>query len=373
MKATRIIVVVLALLVVMTREGAAMFVNHSAKEIVLHIAFVGDAPSAESWTRSIWEKTPPENRGKVIDLKDGEAVRRSFTFLPKGLGEIRGLSVRVALDAVYGKGVTEGDLDDLLRAADAVVVVSDRKRVDAALTRLARSATPVIVTDQSADAFSSLKGALGVALSSLKSGGSTASYAKGQADELRAYLAASFVRSAVSKVLQGEREDFDVMDNGRLTTAQVMSFPSPRGHTLITSGFSARSMGGCRYELMQQVTGDPLRSVETLAGLAKHLERGRAPCRAGVVRTSDGTFLLGESDLGETVWFPTDVSRVVHPQTGVDGFFFRGRPFCLAWDLAQGETGDRVRFFEVLSMTAADAAEAERAPAEVFRRLKTRR
>lgn len=372
MKTTRIVAGVIALLVVMPREGTAMFVNHSAKELVLHIAFVGDAPSSEAWTKTIWEKTPPEYRGKQIDLKDRDTVRRSFTFWPKGLREIRGLSVRVALDAVYGKDVTEGDLDDLLRAADAVVVSSDRKRVDAALTRIARSATPLIATDNTTDAFSSLKSALMAALSSLKSSASGASYAKGQDEQLRAYLASSFVRSAVSKVLQGERQDFDVMDDGHLTTAQVMSFPSPSGHTLVTSGFSAHAVGGCRYELVQQVTGDPTRGVDALAGLAKQLWRGPA-CRASVVRTANGSFLLGESDLSGKVQFPTEVSRIVHPKTTVDGFFFRGQPFCLGWDVAASDAGERVIFFEVVAVSDADATQAERNPTEAFQRLKPRR
>jgi hypothetical protein len=320
-----------------------VFVSHGNKEIVLHIAFVGDAASSETWTRTIWDKTSPDQRNRLIDMHDAEVRRRAFSIRPS-IQEIQGHAIRVAVDSLIGVGITQQDLDDLLRSADAVVVSAQREEVAAVLARMSRSATVIAMAEDPANPFPSFKAAVKEALLAIKAGAQPASYANGQADVLRAYLASSFVRKVVSKVIHGERETFDVIDGAGPSTSQVMSFAVAGGHLLVTSGFSARAIGDCRFELVRQVSGDVAAHVEGLAALGKQLRRSAIPpCHGGVVRGPGGAIRLARSALDDQVaWGGLDVERAVHPDTGVDGFFFRGTPFLLGFDLVPGEASTRV-------------------------------
>jgi hypothetical protein len=335
-----------ALLALLPREASALFVDHEHKEMTLHIAFIGDTATAQHWTKTVWEKTRPEQRSSIMDIHHGELTRRSFSFAPS-LPQVRGLTVRFAVDAVWGEGVDDGDLNDLLRAADVVVVASPRPHVEALLARLRRNLPVVDGSIGAGDPFPSLKEAARLALLSCVDKSRPAaldaakdpSYAPGQTEALRAYLSATFVRNAVTKILRGQRQDFDMSGNpGEPSTAQVMSFAGERGtYSLVTSGLSAHAVdGNCRFELVQRVSGPLTAALDRLVAIKDQLVTARvSPCIEGALRVHGSDYRLSRSPLNAQITADdVPVQRLMHSGAAVDGYFLRGSPVVLGWSLA---------------------------------------
>ena len=49
-----------ALLALLPHQASAWFIDHEHEEMTLHIALIGDTATAQHWTKTVWEKTKPE-------------------------------------------------------------------------------------------------------------------------------------------------------------------------------------------------------------------------------------------------------------------------------------------------------------------------
>ncbi len=327
------------LLALLPREASALFVDHEHKEMTLHIAFIGDTATAQHWTKTVWEKTKPEQISSIMDIHHGTLTRRAYSFAPS-LPQVNGLTVRFAVDTVWGEGVDDDDLIDLLRAADVVVVVSPGPPVKALLAKLGRNVPVVDGSVGAGDPFPALKEAARLALRSCTlDAAKDPSYAPGQLEVLRAYLSATFVRRVVTKVIRGERQDFELSGNpGEPSTAQVMSFAGDRGtYDLVTSGVSAHTVGGnCRFELVQRVSGPLTAAVDRLVAIKDQLLTMRiSPCTADAVQVHGSHYRLSRSALNAHVTADdVPVQRLMHSGAVVDGYFLRSSPVVLGWSLS---------------------------------------
>ncbi len=102
------------------------FVNYSSREINCKIVYYGPGLCGKTTNlQYIFQKTNPENRGKMISLATETERTLFFDFLPLALGSIRGFKVRFHLYTVPGQVFYDASRKLILRGADGVVFVAD--------------------------------------------------------------------------------------------------------------------------------------------------------------------------------------------------------------------------------------------------------
>jgi mutual gliding-motility protein MglA len=102
------------------------FVNYSSREINCKIVYYGPGLCGKTTNlQYIYQKTNPENRGKMISLATETERTLFFDFLPLALGSIRGFKVRFHLYTVPGQVFYDASRKLILRGADGVVFVAD--------------------------------------------------------------------------------------------------------------------------------------------------------------------------------------------------------------------------------------------------------
>ena len=105
------------------------FINYNSKEINCKIVYYGPALSGKTRNlKSIFERTPPENRGELICLAHDDERTCYFDFLPLFLGKIRGFITRLHLYSVPGNTVFDTNRRLILKGVDGVVFVADSRR-----------------------------------------------------------------------------------------------------------------------------------------------------------------------------------------------------------------------------------------------------
>ena len=73
------------------------FINYNTKEINCKIVYYGPPLSGKTRNlKSIYERTPKENRGEMIALSHEDERTCYFDFLPLFLGKIRGYTTRLS-------------------------------------------------------------------------------------------------------------------------------------------------------------------------------------------------------------------------------------------------------------------------------------
>ena len=102
------------------------FVNYSSREINCKIVYYGPGLCGKTTNlQYIYQKTNPDNRGKMISLATETERTLFFDFLPLALGSIRGFKVRFHLYTVPGQVFYDASRKLILRGADGVVFVAD--------------------------------------------------------------------------------------------------------------------------------------------------------------------------------------------------------------------------------------------------------
>jgi mutual gliding-motility protein MglA len=102
------------------------YVNHMAKEINCKIVYYGPGLCGKTTNlNTIFARTRPEARGKMIQLATETERTLFFDFLPIDLGSIGGYKVRMHLYTVPGQVFYDASRKLVVRGADGVVFVAD--------------------------------------------------------------------------------------------------------------------------------------------------------------------------------------------------------------------------------------------------------
>lgn len=105
------------------------FINYNTKEINCKIVFCGPALSGKTRNlKTIFERTPPNNRGELICLAHDDERTCYFDFLPLFLGRIRGFSTRLHLYSVPGNTIYDTNQRLILKGVDGIVFVADSRQ-----------------------------------------------------------------------------------------------------------------------------------------------------------------------------------------------------------------------------------------------------
>ena len=110
------------------------FINYAAREINVKIVFYGPGLCGKTTNlQYIYEKSNPQQKGKLISLATETDRTLFFDFLPLDLGAVRGFKTRFHLYTVPGQVFYDASRKLLLKGVDGVVFVADSQeaRMDA--------------------------------------------------------------------------------------------------------------------------------------------------------------------------------------------------------------------------------------------------
>ncbi|MDX2438303.1 MAG: GTPase domain-containing protein [Acidobacteriota bacterium] len=110
------------------------FINYAAREINVKIVYYGPGLCGKTTNlQYIFEKSSPEQKGKLISLATETDRTLFFDFLPLDLGAVRGFKTRFHLYTVPGQVFYDASRKLILKGVDGVVFVADSQeaRMDA--------------------------------------------------------------------------------------------------------------------------------------------------------------------------------------------------------------------------------------------------
>jgi len=110
------------------------FINYSAREINVKIVFYGPGLGGKTTNlQYIYERSNPQQKGKLISLATETDRTLFFDFLPLDLGSVRGFKTRFHLYTVPGQVFYDASRKLILKGVDGVVFVADSQeaRMDA--------------------------------------------------------------------------------------------------------------------------------------------------------------------------------------------------------------------------------------------------
>jgi small GTP-binding protein len=110
------------------------FINYAAREINVKIVFYGPGLCGKTTNlQYIYEKSSPQQKGKLISLATETDRTLFFDFLPLDLGSVRGFKTRFHLYTVPGQVFYDASRKLILKGVDGVVFVADSQeaRMDA--------------------------------------------------------------------------------------------------------------------------------------------------------------------------------------------------------------------------------------------------
>ncbi len=110
------------------------FINYASREINCKIVYYGPGLCGKTTNlQTIYKRTAPDARGKMISLATETERTLFFDFLPLALGEIRGFKTRFHLYTVPGQVFYDASRKLILKGVDGVVFVADcqEERLDA--------------------------------------------------------------------------------------------------------------------------------------------------------------------------------------------------------------------------------------------------
>lgn len=116
-----------------------VFINYAAREINVKIVYYGPGLGGKTTNlQYIYERTSPDQKGKLISLATETERTLFFDFLPLDLGTVKGFRVRFHLYTVPGQVFYDASRKLILKGADGVVFVADsqRERMDANIESL---------------------------------------------------------------------------------------------------------------------------------------------------------------------------------------------------------------------------------------------
>ena len=110
------------------------FINYAAREINVKIVYYGPGLCGKTTNlQYIFEKSSPQQKGKLISLATETDRTLFFDFLPLDLGAVRGFKTRFHLYTVPGQVFYDASRKLILTGVDGVVFVADSQeaRMDA--------------------------------------------------------------------------------------------------------------------------------------------------------------------------------------------------------------------------------------------------
>ncbi|APG24905.1 MULTISPECIES: GTP-binding protein [Syntrophotalea] len=110
------------------------FINYASREINCKIVYYGPGLCGKTTNlQTIYQRTSPDARGKMISLATETERTLFFDFLPLALGDIRGFKTRFHLYTVPGQVFYDASRKLILKGVDGVVFVADsqEERLDA--------------------------------------------------------------------------------------------------------------------------------------------------------------------------------------------------------------------------------------------------
>ncbi|MCS7311625.1 MAG: GTPase domain-containing protein [Acidobacteria bacterium] len=116
-----------------------VFINYAAREINVKIVYYGPGLGGKTTNlQYIYERTSPDQKGKLISLATETERTLFFDFLPLDLGTVKGFRIRFHLYTVPGQVFYDASRKLILKGADGVVFVADsqRERMDANIESL---------------------------------------------------------------------------------------------------------------------------------------------------------------------------------------------------------------------------------------------
>ena len=110
------------------------FINYAAREINVKIVYYGPGLCGKTTNlQYIYEKSNPQQKGKLISLATETDRTLFFDFLPLDLGSVRGFKTRFHLYTVPGQVFYDASRKLILKGVDGVIFVADSQeaRMDA--------------------------------------------------------------------------------------------------------------------------------------------------------------------------------------------------------------------------------------------------
>ena len=102
------------------------FINYAAREINVKIVYYGPGLCGKTTNlQYIYEKSNPQQKGKLISLATETDRTLFFDFLPLDLGSVRGFKTRFHLYTVPGQVFYDASRKLILKGVDGVVFVAD--------------------------------------------------------------------------------------------------------------------------------------------------------------------------------------------------------------------------------------------------------
>ena len=115
------------------------FINYASREINCKIVYYGPGLCGKTTNlQHIYDKSNPQNKGKLISLATETDRTLFFDFLPLELGTVRGFKTRFHLYTVPGQVFYDASRKLILKGVDGVVFVADSQveRMDANIESL---------------------------------------------------------------------------------------------------------------------------------------------------------------------------------------------------------------------------------------------
>jgi len=110
------------------------FINYAAREINVKMVFYGPGLGGKTTNlQYIFERSNPQQKGKLISLATETDRTLFFDFLPLDLGSVRGFKTRFHLYTVPGQVFYDASRKLILKGVDGVIFVADSQeaRMDA--------------------------------------------------------------------------------------------------------------------------------------------------------------------------------------------------------------------------------------------------
>ena len=110
------------------------FINYAAREINVKIVYYGPGLCGKTTNlQYIYERSNPQQKGKLISLATETDRTLFFDFLPLDLGSVRGFKTRFHLYTVPGQVFYDASRKLILKGVDGVAFVADSQeaRMDA--------------------------------------------------------------------------------------------------------------------------------------------------------------------------------------------------------------------------------------------------
>lgn len=102
------------------------FINYAAREINVKIVYYGPGLCGKTTNlQYIYERSNPQQKGKLISLATETDRTLFFDFLPLDLGSVRGFKTRFHLYTVPGQVFYDASRKLILKGVDGIVFVAD--------------------------------------------------------------------------------------------------------------------------------------------------------------------------------------------------------------------------------------------------------